>query len=91
MPFGPQVRGKEAALGYLPVVRLGLGSVDEPLPYLAQMGSWVTGGDWTDRQGRSYRTGLSRVKVPILSVAGSGDVLLAHAQAAEFRLKGKQR
>ena len=64
-------------LGYLPVVRLGLGSVDEPLPYLAQMGSWVTGGDWTDRQGRSYRTGLSRVKVPILSVAGSGDVLLA--------------
>lgn len=64
-------------LGYLPVVRLGLGSVDEPLPYLAQMGSWVTGDDWTDRQGRSYRTGLSRVKVPILSVAGSGDVLLA--------------
>ena len=63
--------------GYFPAVRLRFGNVNESLPYLAQMGSWVSGGDWTDRHGRSYRAGLPKVRVPILSVAGHGDRLMA--------------
>lgn len=65
------------AFGYFPSVKLGVGSDDEPLPYLLQMGSWVFGDDWTDRNGQSYRSQLSRVNVPILSVAGAGDHLMA--------------
>ncbi len=64
-------------LGYFPSVRLGTGSDDEPLPCLAQMGSWVFGRDWTDRHGRSYRAKLGRINVPILSVVGAGDTLMA--------------
>ena len=64
-------------LGYFPSLKLGAGTVDEPLPYLQQMGSWVSGGDWTDRHGHSYRAGLPKVRVPILSVAGTGDRLMS--------------
>lgn len=64
-------------LGYLPVRRLGLGTADESGPYLAQMGGWVRSGDWTDRAGRSYLEALASVRVPILSIAGAGDRLMA--------------
>lgn len=63
--------------GYFPSVKLGVGSADEPLPYLRQMGSWVAHSQWTDRRGSSYLPGLSMVRVPILSVAGAGDRLLS--------------
>lgn len=63
--------------GYFPAVRLSVGSADEPLPYLLQMGSWLSSGDYTDRNGGSYRQKLGRVQVPILSVAGAGDHLMA--------------
>lgn len=64
-------------LGYLPALRLGIGSDDEPYAYLAQMGSWVFSGDWADRHGHSFLAQLPRVKEPILSVAGAGDRLMA--------------
>ena len=34
-------------------------------------------GDWTDRTGRSYLEALGSVRVPILSIAGAGDRLMA--------------
>ncbi len=64
-------------LGYLPVRRLGLGTADESGHYLRQMGGWVRSGDWTDRTGRSYLEALGSVRVPILSIAGAGDRLMA--------------
>jgi pimeloyl-ACP methyl ester carboxylesterase len=64
-------------LGYLPVRRLRMGTADESFPYLAQMGEWVRRGDWTDRGGRSYLSDLPGVTVPILSIAGTGDLLMA--------------
>ena len=64
-------------LGYLPVRRLGIGTADEAGAYLEQMGQWVRRGDWTDQAGRSYLAALSHVQVPILSVAGAGDRLMA--------------
>lgn len=63
--------------GRLPAVRFSLGTADEPLPYLQQMNSWMTGQDYADRQGHSYRQKLRRVNVPILSVSGATDRLLA--------------
>ena len=50
--FGAALGG--ATLGYLPALRLGIGSDDEPYAYLAQMGSWVFSGDWADRHGHSF-------------------------------------
>ena len=63
--------------GYFPSRKLGVGTVDEPRPYLRQMGSWVSHNQWTDRRGSSYLPGLAKVSVPILSVAGQGDRLLS--------------
>ena len=63
--------------GYLPVRRLGIGTADEAGAYLEQMGGWLRRGDWTDRRGRSYLAALPHVRVPILSVAGAGDRLMA--------------
>ncbi len=64
-------------MGYFPSVKLGVGTADEPLPYLRQMGSWVARNQWTDRRGSSFLPGLAKVRVPILSVAGQGDRLLS--------------
>jgi predicted alpha/beta hydrolase len=72
-------------LGYLPVRRLRLGTADEPLAYLRQMGDWLGRGSWDDRQGNSYSAALSRVRIPLLSVAGAGDRLLA-VPACQLRL-----
>lgn len=71
--------------GYLPVRALGAGTADEAIEYLAQMGDWTRRGDWADRQGRSYSADLRHVTVPILSVVGAGDRLLA-VPACQLRL-----
>lgn len=63
--------------GYLPVRRLRMGTADEAADYLRQMGRWTREDDWTTQDGHSYLRGLSQVTVPILSVAGAGDHLLA--------------
>lgn len=63
--------------GYLPVRRLRMGTADEAADYLRQMGRWTREDDWTTQDGHSYLADLSQVTVPILSVAGAGDHLLA--------------
>jgi hypothetical protein len=63
--------------GYLPARDYRLGTADEPLPYLRQLGSWLGQADWTSQSGHSYWADLPAVRVPILSVASAGDQLLA--------------
>ncbi len=63
--------------GYLPARSLRVGTADEPLPYLQQLGRWLGQADWTAESGHSYLGDLPRVRVPILSVASVGDRLLA--------------
>ncbi len=63
--------------GYLPARDYRLGTADEPLPYLRQLGSWLGQADWTALSGHSYWADLPAVRVPILSVASDGDHLLA--------------
>lgn len=63
--------------GYLPARDLRVGTADEPLPYLRQLGGWLGQADWTSQSGHSYLADLPAVQVPILSVAGAGDRLLA--------------
>lgn len=63
--------------GYLPARTLRVGTADEPLPYLAQLGRWLGQADWTAQSGHSYLADLPQVRVPILSIASVGDRLLA--------------
>jgi alpha-beta hydrolase superfamily lysophospholipase len=63
--------------GFLPARRLRVGTADEPLPYLQQLGRWLGEADWTAQSGHSYLADLPQVRVPILSVASVGDRLLA--------------
>lgn len=82
--------GTILARGYLPVRALGAGTADEALEYLTQMGDWARHGDWADRQGRSYSADLRHVTVPILSVVGDGDRLLA-VPACQLRFLAEVR
>ncbi|MFO0577889.1 MAG: alpha/beta hydrolase [Polyangia bacterium] len=75
-------------LGYLPVRALGLGSADEPAAYLRQLGDWTRRDDWTDRRGRSYLSELPAVSVPVLSVVGQGDRLMAVPECQLRLLRG---
>lgn len=63
--------------GYLPARDLRIGTADEPLTYLRQLGGWLGQSDWTAQSGHSYLADLPSVRVPLLSVAGAGDYLLA--------------
>ena len=68
--------------GYLPARRLRVGTADEPLPYLQQVGRWLGEADWTAESGHSYLADMAQVRVPILSIASVGDHLLAVPQSA---------
>ena len=71
--------------GYLPAREYRVGTADEPLPYMRQIGSWLRQADWTAQNGHSYLADLSAVRVPILSVASAGDHLLS-VPACQLRL-----
>ena len=73
--------------GYLPARTLRVGTADEPLPYLQQLGRWLSQADWTAQSGSSYLADLPHVNIPILSVASLGDRLLA-VPACQLRFAG---
>ena len=66
-------------LGRLPVRRLGLGQVDEPLSYWRTM---LARDRWGSPAGVDYAVNLPRVQAPFLHVLSDGDRLMSHPDDA---------
>ncbi|MGB1701155.1 MAG: alpha/beta fold hydrolase, partial [Nannocystaceae bacterium] len=70
-------------VGYLPAIRLGVGSADESARYWAQFDRWMRDDAWTDEQGAvDYGDGLAMISQPVLHVMGQGDLLYAVPEAS---------
>jgi predicted alpha/beta hydrolase len=61
-------------MGKVPSKRLGLGPEPEPAGEMLEFIRWKRlGGHWEDAAGTSYWSGLGRVTVPLIAVAGAKD------------------
>lgn len=61
-------------LGKVPSQRLGLGPEPEPAGEMLEFIRWKRlGGRWEDSDGESYWSGLAKVSVPLISLAGAED------------------
>ncbi len=91
-------------LGYFPSRTVRMGPCDEAGPYVADLRRTWSEDRWGSRDGRvDYTAGLADLDVPILSVIGEGDRLMAHpvgakrwfdavgSARAEFWLAGRGR
>jgi oxygen-independent coproporphyrinogen-3 oxidase len=67
-------------LGYLPGPALGLGPENEYRGVMNQWFRWNLSHRWLGRDGFDYAEALRRVDVPLLSLAGAGDHLIAPVQ-----------
>jgi len=65
--------GLSRPAGRTPARRLGIGSEDEPLPYVRQFGDWARHDRWTSADGVDYLAALGRVAVPVLVLGARGD------------------
>lgn len=72
------MRGVSEAAGRFPSRRLRAGPCDEALPYVRDLTRFWFTDRWADRDGREWTPLLAGVDVPVLSVIGRGDDLLAH-------------
>jgi predicted alpha/beta hydrolase len=70
------------ALGYFPVRRMKLGSDDEAAPFVFDFWRNLKRREWHSRDGFSYDAARSKVKIPIFSIAGAGDRMLAPPEDA---------
>jgi predicted alpha/beta hydrolase len=62
------------ARGYFPARGLGFGSDDEAAPFMAGWTGWWRKGRWTSDDDRvDYLEAMSRLRVPLLSIASMGD------------------
>jgi predicted alpha/beta hydrolase len=76
------------AVGYFPARRMRLGTADEAAPYVYDFLRSIRVRDWQGRDGFSYAEHRSRVKTPILAIAGADDRLLAPPHEARSLLSG---
>ena len=75
--------------GRFPSRRLGMGPVDEPKDYVADIHRIWTSGRWGSRDGRyDFTAALPNVHGGILSLIGQGDSLLAHPVGARRWVDG---
>jgi predicted alpha/beta hydrolase len=74
------------ARGFFPARTLGFGSDDEAAPLMEGWTGWWNRNSWTsDDQRVDYLSTLARIRIPILSIASSGDRYLCTASnAARF-------
>jgi predicted alpha/beta hydrolase len=70
-------------LGRFPSRALRFGPEDESAGVLGQWMGWNVAGSWRGDDGFDYWSGLARVRVPHLSVAGAGDWLFAPPAACQ--------
>jgi predicted alpha/beta hydrolase len=64
-------------LGYFPARALGLGPEDELGGLIREWARWNLRGAWKSLTGVDYMAGLKQVRLPVLALAGGGDVQLA--------------
>ncbi len=86
--------------GVFPARALRIGPVDEPRAYVEDLARFWREDRWASRAGIDYLAGLAHIDVPVLSIAGRGDLLMAHTVGArafaahlpraEFRIAGKE-
>ncbi len=73
-------------VGRFPARALRIGPEDEHAGIFGQWMSWNLEGRWLGTDGTDYFDGLSRVRVPVLALAGGGDRLVAPAAACRHLL-----
>jgi predicted alpha/beta hydrolase len=74
-------------LGYFPARRLGIGSVDEAAPYVADLVRFWRSGSWGPRDRPDYRDGTDGLAAPALGVYGVGDRWMAPVRDGEAWLQ----
>jgi predicted alpha/beta hydrolase len=74
------------ARGFFPARTLGFGSDDEAAPFMEGWTGWWNRDAWTsDDQSVDYLSAMGSIRIPILSIASSGDrYLCTAANAARF-------
>jgi predicted alpha/beta hydrolase len=76
------------ARGYFPARALGIGSDDESAAIMVTARSWWNHSRWTnDDQSVDYVAAMGRIRIPILSIASSGDRYLCTASCAARFIK----
>jgi len=74
--------------GFFPARALGFGSDDEAASLMQGWTSWWNRDSWTsDDQRVDYLSAMSRIRIPILSIASSGDRYLCTASSAARFIK----
>jgi pimeloyl-ACP methyl ester carboxylesterase len=69
--------------GRAPARALRFGSCDEPLPYVEDLARFWKQARWESRDGSlDYLGAMKTIHVPVLSILGAGDTLMAHPVAA---------
>ncbi len=71
-------RALNRVVGHYPSRRLRSGPADEAGPYVEDLTRFWFTDRWADSGGLDWTPGLSQVAVPVLSVIGRGDALMAH-------------
>jgi len=74
--------------GYLPAVRISMGSDNESARCYKETNDWVFQSDWLDwRDQFDYAAALQKIDLPpILSVTGAGDKVLGHPTDCKYFL-----
>ena len=72
------MRRLSEAVGRFPSRAVRAGPADEALPYVRDLTRFWFTDSWSDREGREWTPLLRDVRIPVLSVIGRGDDLLAH-------------
>lgn len=76
------VRGLTAAFGRFPSRRVRMGPADEAKPYMDDLTRFWFSDRWQSRDGVDWDAHLSHIDIPVLSVIGRGDRLMAHPDGA---------
>lgn len=79
--------GVARLVGRLPARRLGIGPEDEHVGVFGQWMAWNLRGEWHGDDGTDYFASLSRVRAPVLAVAGAGDRIVAPPQVCRQLLE----
>jgi predicted alpha/beta hydrolase len=70
------------AAGRFPSRRVRMGPVDEALPYVEDLVRFWREDRWASRDGEDWFAAMPSVDLPVLSVLGAGDRLMAHPVGA---------
>ena len=73
------------AIGFLPAKLLGRPH-NEPYQFMKQWFDWNLSGEFQSDDGMNYGREMSKIKIPILSISGSGDYFVAPPKGCEMFL-----